>query len=125
MSYDEQLKTPQWYAKRDQILERDAYCCQDCLRGKDRLSTFIQLQVHHKEYIDGLMAWEHPDNLLITLCRECHAKLHGHIDDFRPARLKPAFVYGVRRLESQPVLHISEVMRRMIQSIIDNLDGKS
>lgn len=118
LSYDDQLNDSQWLAKRAEILERDDYCCQDCLCGQDRLTPWIQLQVHHKRYIDGLMAWEYSNDLLITLCKGCHAKLHGKIDDFRPNRLKPTFVYG-RKFESRPVLHIRDVMLQMIQSIID------
>lgn len=122
MKYEDQLKTPQWYARRDEILERDDYCCQDCLRSPHKLSRHIKLQVHHKEYFDGLMAWEYADEYLITLCRECHAKLHGKIEDPRPERLKPSFVYGNRPFESSPVLHIREALLQMIQSMID---GKS
>lgn len=117
MSYEEQLKTPQWYVKRAEILERDDFCCQDCLVGTKRLSMHIQLQVHHKKYIDGLMAWEHPDNLLITLCRDCHAKFHGHIKDLRPERLKPAFVYGLRDLRSGHTKHIRDVILDFINSM--------
>lgn len=116
MTYEEQLDDVRWFAKRLEILERDDYCCQDCLRGKNRLSHSIELHVHHKKYIDGLMAWEYPNELLITLCDECHGKLHGKIDDPRPDRLKPTFVYGEMKFESRPVLHISDVILEMIKT---------
>lgn len=121
MSYEEQLNDVRWFAKRDEILERDDYCCQDCLRGKAQLSKHIELHVHHKRYISGRMAWEYPNDYLVTLCEECHGKLHGHIEDLRPPRLKPTFIYE-HNFESRPVLHIREVMIQMIQSMID---GKS
>jgi hypothetical protein len=30
------------------------------------------LSVHHRRYIKGLMPWEYPGHLLITLCPNCH-----------------------------------------------------
>jgi 5-methylcytosine-specific restriction endonuclease McrA len=123
MSYEEQLKDDRWFVRRAEILERDDYCCQDCLRGKNKLSSHLKFQVHHKEYINGLMAWEYPDELLITLCRECHAKLHGVIEDLRPERLKPTFVYGQRSLDSQPMRHIRDVMIDFIKSLAENHHG--
>lgn len=117
LTYAQQLHDSRWYARREQILDRDNYCCQDCLCGKDRLTPHIQLQVHHKTYIDGLMAWEYPDELLITLCSKCHAKYHGHIEDNRSEREKPVFVYGVRDFHTQPIKHIREVISDFIKSI--------
>lgn len=35
------------------------------------------LQVHHKKYINGKMAWEYSWSDLITLCNACHKKEHG------------------------------------------------
>lgn len=117
MTYEEQLQTPYWLSKRLEILERDDYCCQDCLRGKDRISPYIKLHVHHKKYIKGLLAWEYPNNLLITLCTECHGKFHRHIKDTRPERLKPSFVFGERDFESSPIRHVADVMREFIKSL--------
>lgn len=34
------------------------------------------LHVHHKYYQEGKMAWEYPDEALVTLCWFCHDKLH-------------------------------------------------
>jgi len=117
MTYEEQLKHPRWYARRDEILERDDYCCQDCLRSPNRISRHIKLQVHHRKYIDGLMAWEYPDHLLITLCYECHSKYHGHTVDLRSDRLKPTFVYNEMHFESRPVMHIRDVMIEWINTL--------
>lgn len=107
MTYEEQLNTNAWLVRRKEILERDNYACQDCLRGKNYLSRYIELHVHHKKYIDGLMAWEYPDELLITLCEDCHQKIHGIVEDRRSLREKPTFVHG-HKFESRPVVHISE-----------------
>jgi len=69
MTYEEQLLTPEWKSRRAEILERDWYMCQKCMSSKN-------LQVHHKKYIDGLMAWEYSDWYLITLCGTCHKNEH-------------------------------------------------
>ena len=36
----------------------------------------IVLQVHHKRYYTGMLAWEYDDSDLVTLCQECHSKIH-------------------------------------------------
>jgi len=119
MSYEEQLNDVRWFEKRDEILQRDDYCCQDCLRGRDRLTTYIKLHVHHIKYIAGRMAWEYPNGYLITLCDECHSKLHGLIPDMRPEHVKPSFVYRDREFESRPVRHIKDVIMDMIKFMDD------
>ena len=42
-------------------------------------NTPLTLQVHHKQYITGLYAWEYNKNDLITLCSECHLKVHKYL----------------------------------------------
>lgn len=70
MTYEEQLLTPEWQAKRHVIIERDWRMCQKCMSGQ-------HLNVHHKYYIDdGRMAWEYPNSALITLCNTCHKLEH-------------------------------------------------
>lgn len=119
MTYQQQLRDVRWMVRRNEILERDDYCCQDCLRGKNRLSNHIRLQVHHREYFDGLMAWEYADEYLVTLCDQCHARFHGIVEDPRPERQKPVYIYGMRDFESQPVRHISDVIREFVYKLAD------
>ncbi|ARV07201.1 hypothetical protein BTO04_11115 [Polaribacter sp. SA4-10] len=38
----------------------------------------IILQVHHKYYVINNLPWDYPDDSLITLCNECHQKLHNN-----------------------------------------------
>lgn len=70
MDYKSQLLTKQWKSKRQIILERDNFACRCCLSKFD-------LQVHHKKYIWGRMAWEYPNSLLITVCGNCHLFIHN------------------------------------------------
>lgn len=44
----------------------------------------MDLNVHHKYYIEGKMAWDYDPKALVTLCQECHQKEH---------ELNPIFVY--------------------------------
>lgn len=73
-NYEKLLKNKKWKERREEILERDNYCCQWC--GK----TF-DLQIHHKyynKYPNGKMVkpWDYPDDCFLTLCSNCHKKYH-------------------------------------------------
>ncbi len=69
--YKDQLKHPRWQRRRLEILERDGFACVRCK------NTEQQLQVHHKRYVPGKMAWEHADADLETLCSDCHEAEHN------------------------------------------------
>ena len=69
MEYKLQLKTEEWKIKRFSILKRDNFKCKKCGEKNN-------LHVHHKFYEKGLKAWEYENEVLITLCFECHAKEH-------------------------------------------------
>lgn len=64
--YNGYLKSPQWAAKRADVLSRDNYMCHGC---GHREAT----QVHHLTY-------EHAGNEflfeLVSVCRTCHERLH-------------------------------------------------
>ena len=67
--YAQQLKSPEWKAKRLSILNRDNHKCTKCGSVKG-------LHVHHLSYTQGCNAWEYPDDNLVTLCGECHKVEH-------------------------------------------------
>lgn len=69
MTYQEQLETFAWKRKRALILRMSFNKCYFCGRSS-------QLQVHHKYYVNGQMAWDYPDNALVALCEDCHRKIH-------------------------------------------------
>jgi 5-methylcytosine-specific restriction endonuclease McrA len=69
MNYQEQLKDERWLRRRIEILKRDRFRCQQCDYFGDRVN------VHHLRYTG--MAWEAPDEDLITLCYGCHGKAHS------------------------------------------------
>jgi 5-methylcytosine-specific restriction endonuclease McrA len=66
-SYSEKLKDPRWQKKRLKILDRDNWCCTCCADNES------ELQVHHLKYSGN--PWEIEDELLTTLCVECHSKV--------------------------------------------------
>ena len=69
MPYAEQLLDPRWQRRKTEILERDKFTCQECIR------TDLTLHVHHLDYLGfSIMAWEYPDDMLLTLCKPCHDK---------------------------------------------------
>lgn len=82
MTYREQLLHPNWQRKRLEILQRDDFACQLCC---DKEST---LNVHHKQYAKGRMAWEYPADELVTLCEECHETMHAQNDLLRSVTAK-------------------------------------
>lgn len=71
-SYYELLRDPRWQRKRLEIMGRDKFTCTDCGENDK------QLHVHHLHYIRGREPWNYPDNLLITLCEECHKEYEKH-----------------------------------------------
>ena len=71
----ELLKDIKWKKKRQFILDRDNWTCVLCGSSNKRLN------IHHKKYFKDKMPWEYPDDLLITVCKECHTKIHKKNDD--------------------------------------------
>ncbi len=67
--YYKQLQDKRWINRRNQLLKKCGYRCSIC-GCKDNL------QIHHKIYIKGKMAWEYKDKYLEVLCNKCHEKKH-------------------------------------------------
>lgn len=66
-------KSKRWKEKREKILRRDEYLCQECKRyGKATPAT----TVHHVIPIEQDMSLKLNSNNLISLCEQCHNKMH-------------------------------------------------
>ena len=65
-SYKEKFLDPRWQKKRLLILERDEWTCRLC----GEISK--TLHIHHKFYIFGVEPWDYSDDILETLCVDCH-----------------------------------------------------
>lgn len=72
MTYREQLRDRRWQVKRTRILERDNFTCQN-VNCKYRHDTSVLFEVHHLDYIPGTLAWDYPDDMMLTLCSKCHS----------------------------------------------------
>lgn len=72
-SYSEKLKDVRWKTKRDYIVKKAKFRCQDC--GKEN----VKFEVHHCYYIFGLEPWQYPYDSLRCLCEDCH-KQRGEIE---------------------------------------------
>lgn len=73
-TYEDLLQKDEWKKRRDEILARDGHRCVKCKSANN-------LQVHHRYYAmypNNEMAkpWDYPDDALVTLCKNCHAKEH-------------------------------------------------
>jgi 5-methylcytosine-specific restriction endonuclease McrA len=86
--YIDLLQALEWQEKRQEILLRDRHKCHKCGMAAGE-SKFLGscLQVHHTYYsvqkvclkqnkfIHNL-PWDYPDKAFITLCLQCHKKIH-------------------------------------------------
>ena len=52
-------------------MQRDNFTCQIC-GSQDKM-----LHVHHTAYEKDKMIWEYPDEMLVTLCEDCHEYEHA------------------------------------------------
>ena len=74
--YDEYLRSPRWHTLRERCKRRDGWQCCTC----ENLAG-LPLHAHHRSYrhrgepgAKGMRA-ELAD--LITLCEQCHERIHG------------------------------------------------
>lgn len=81
-------KSAKWLHKREQILKRDHYECQICrerIRNADESGTELPVQdrrirraviVHHLRHLKDFPELALDDDNLISVCHECHDRLH-------------------------------------------------
>lgn len=70
MTYQQQIKHPNWQKKRLEVLEANKFQCKVC-KAKDQ-----ELHVHHPVYKRGAMIWEYTKEELECLCFKCHKDAH-------------------------------------------------
>jgi 5-methylcytosine-specific restriction endonuclease McrA len=68
--YKDLLLSEKWMEKRLKVFKRDGYKCQRCGANKS-------LNCHHTYYTSGKKPWEYPLSALLTLCKDCHTRLHS------------------------------------------------
>lgn len=67
--YKIQLSRPEWLAFREFIFVVKGKKCELCGSLKD-------IQIHHKRYINGRLAWEYIPDDVVVLCGNCHKRIH-------------------------------------------------
>ena len=82
INYKEQVNDPRWVERSHEIMKRDNFTCQLCCKSHTKLN------VHHIRYIKGKDYWDYPDELLMTVCEVCHAKIHGKYNYGRVDQIK-------------------------------------
>jgi 5-methylcytosine-specific restriction endonuclease McrA len=66
-------KSRAWQRKREAILRRDKYICQNCKRyGRNTEAT----TVHHIIHLEDAPELALDNDNLVSLCAACHNKLH-------------------------------------------------
>ena len=68
-----QYNTKRWKHKRQHILLRDKYLCQECKRYGKRVDADT---VHHIYVADIYIEYAYCDWNLISLCNACHNSMH-------------------------------------------------
>ena len=71
MSYHDQLKTKEWKHYRLYIAIANRFTCELC--GN---TFYRRFNIHHKKYINGLMAWQYDLKDVAFLCYHHHFMVH-------------------------------------------------
>ena len=71
MSYSDKLRHPRWQRRRLEIFQRDNWTCQKC--GDIEETLMIHHIIYNSKY---KTPWDYPDDVLITLCDNCHKDEH-------------------------------------------------
>jgi 5-methylcytosine-specific restriction endonuclease McrA len=69
MAYSDDIKSGKWQRLRLKVMNRDQFKCLAC-------KTENNLNVHHLYYESGRKIWDYDIESLVTLCDDCHNKLH-------------------------------------------------
>lgn len=123
MTYKEQLLDPRWQRVRLEVMTRDKWKCRKC---KSSIKT---LNVHHKEYLKGRMAWEYDYGNLETLCHLCHKGEHEEVRVYATATPEQFLAWKLEAKEPPPVIvslnqHISNLTEELKHSLSDELSAE-
>ncbi len=104
-SYEEQLQHEKWHEKRAEIISIQKRC-QFC-------GTSDRLQVHHKRYIRGRVAWDYDNSNFELLCADCHEEKHIEEEVKRATR----YFYKGRAWSKEQI----DAKEHLKEEFIDNL----
>jgi len=109
--YSEKLKDPRWQRKRLEILNRDNFTCVCC---DDTTKT---LHVHHIKYIYGREPWEYENELLETLCVDCHEAQTLLDQDLKAAEVSA--LSEIRKMRFPARLLIGDVFADELEALVE------
>ena len=69
MAYSDDIKSGKWQRLRLEVMQRDQVRCRACKCENN-------LNVHHLYYESGKHIYDYEIESLVTLCENCHSKLH-------------------------------------------------
>lgn len=104
--YQGYLKSPLWARIRKSILERDNRQCQLCGSRENP-------EVHHIRYPKNFEFGTEPGEDLITLCHNCHRKVHDKNDPDRK------YLIAVLKARRHYMRHMAEKGKKMAEVEID------
>lgn len=73
-NYADQYNDPRWRDRSREFIKANPTC---------QCGSTANLRVHHITYQNGRALWDYADGQLITLCVDCHDKVHAAITYFR------------------------------------------
>jgi hypothetical protein len=68
--YNKLLSSPQWIARRNEIVSVSNSRCELCDKSDNGI------EVHHRYYVLNRLPWEYPDDCFMVLCSSCHSAYH-------------------------------------------------
>ncbi len=112
-------KTKKWQSKREKILRRDGYMCQECKRyGKARQAVVV----HHAFPREWYPQYEWEDWNLISLCNKCHENMHDR-DTHELTKIGRALRERVRRRMPPRVVPVYKPYRRPGGGVFSNSES--
>lgn len=113
VKYVDKLLDSRWQKKRLEIMGRDMFECQKCKTNDNKT-----LHVHHRHYINGREPWDYPNELLVTLCKDCHKSEEEAVIK-ADEMLKALHFWGYFNTE------IVEVLNKLIERKIQTKKGNA
>ncbi len=104
-TYPEYLRSNHWKFTRSKILERDKYLCVVCSEKAEEVH-----HINYKNWLDVL------DEDLISVCEECHCKIHLAIDGgYIPSNNKSSMLetsQGLTDYSKNKILTVKQIKER-------------
>lgn len=111
--YGAKLRDPRWQKMRLEVMQRDAFTCQDC---GDATRT---LNVHHKFYRPAADPWDYPVASLVTLCEDCHEERTESTNETKEAERELVELMRTADLDPRDVVCLVQLTIKRQSSPID------